>query len=92
MKKFFFVLLCVTLVSCGQTTETTETETQTTQIVETQAQTSTQSLMAEEQKILDDFMKEYETTLRTNGNFDEETIQKALEVVRTEKTQELLSR
>lgn len=90
MKKIIFLFCVIFLVSCGQK-KTEETASVTENSVISTEEANTKKLLPEEQKALDDFMKNYEEDLRSRGTFDEETIQKALKIIREEKTAEILA-
>lgn len=90
MKKFIILLLAsVFLVSCGANNEEKIAENIETNSGVIQSEIS--KLSPENQKLLDDFMKEYEEKLRSTGEFSEEIIQEAIVKIREEKVAELLS-
>lgn len=90
MKKFIILLLVsVFLVSCGAKNE--EKIAENIEINSGVVQSEISKLSPENQKLLDDFMKEYEEKLRSTGEFSEEIIQEAIVKIREEKAAELLS-
>lgn len=90
MKKFIILLLAsVFFTSCGAKNEEKIAENIETNSGVVQSEIS--KLSPENQKLLDDFMKEYEEKLRSTGEFSEEIIQEAIVKIREEKAAELLS-